>query len=81
MSFIKRSCSAIRLCADSTHSEINNVIKEWFRYARDREGGRKEREERKKIKKGTKPHRIRQRTVINYESEIVYKGMLLLFEL
>ena len=59
----------MRLCADPTHSEINNVIEKWFRYACDREGGRKEREERKKRKKGTKSHRKQQRTVINNESE------------
>ena len=40
---LKGAVRANRLCADSTHSEINNVIKEWFRYACDREGGRKER--------------------------------------
>ena len=39
----------MRLCADPTHSKINNVIKEWFRYACDREWGKKEREERKNL--------------------------------
>ena len=59
---------------------INNVIKEWFRYACDREGGRKEREERK-----TKPHRIQedsdQLLVRGRDKLTFYKRMLLMFEL
>ena len=34
----------------ATDSEIAEVAKEWFRYACDREGGRKQREERKKAR-------------------------------
>ena len=57
------------------HTARSTVIKEWFCYACDREGGKQERDEGR-----TKPHRIQQRTVINYESEeatseLVYKRM------
>lgn len=37
-----------RFTSNATDSEICNVIKDWFRFAGDREGGRKKREERKK---------------------------------
>lgn len=37
-----------RLCTLATESEIGNITKEWFRYASDREGGRKLREEKKR---------------------------------
>ena len=66
---LKGAVRTNRICADSAHSENNNAIKEWFRCACDREGGEKEREERKKRKKGTKPHIIQQRTVIKHETE------------
>lgn len=39
-----------RLCTLATESEIGNITKEWFRYATDREGGRKLREERKRAR-------------------------------
>lgn len=39
-----------RLCASATDAEIVSVAKDWFRFAKDREGGRKKREERKKRK-------------------------------
>lgn len=39
-----------RLCASATDAEIASVAKDWFRFAKDREGGRKKREERKKRK-------------------------------
>lgn len=39
-----------RLCTLATESEIGNITKEWFRYAADREGGRKLREERKRAR-------------------------------
>lgn len=32
----------------ATDSEIESVAKDWFRFAKDREGGRKHREEKKK---------------------------------
>uniref|UniRef100_A0A8W8HST2 DUF4806 domain-containing protein n=1 Tax=Magallana gigas TaxID=29159 RepID=A0A8W8HST2_MAGGI len=39
-----------RLCTLATESEIGNITKEWFRYAADREGGRKLREEKKRAR-------------------------------
>jgi hypothetical protein len=40
----------------ATDSEIEDVIKDWFRFANDREGGRKRREqERTKILQVLKP--------------------------
>ena len=38
----------------ATDSEINMICKDWFRYAADRDGGRKKREERKKEKQQRK---------------------------
>ncbi|XP_062620709.1 uncharacterized protein LOC134282321 [Saccostrea cucullata] len=37
-----------RLCSSATEAEVCHTAKEWFRYATDREGGRKRREDRKK---------------------------------
>jgi hypothetical protein len=38
-----------KLCCTATDAEISSLIKDWFRYAGDREGEKKER--RKKEKK------------------------------
>lgn len=38
-----------RLTASATDSEIYNITKDWFRFASDREWGRKKREARKKM--------------------------------
>lgn len=37
-----------RLTAMATDSDIDKVVKDWFRYAKDREGGRKQRADEKK---------------------------------
>ena len=37
-----------RFCTEATESEIEKIIKDWLRYAKDRDGGRREREEKKK---------------------------------
>ena len=37
-----------RICSGATDAEIATVAKDWFRFAKDRQGGRKQREERKK---------------------------------
>ncbi|XP_078327712.1 uncharacterized protein LOC111116973 isoform X2 [Crassostrea virginica] len=37
-----------RFCTGATESEIEKIIKDWLRYAKDRDGGRREREEKKK---------------------------------
>ncbi|XP_062597855.1 uncharacterized protein LOC134259266 isoform X2 [Saccostrea cucullata] len=39
-----------RLCPSATDAEIFDVAKTWFRFASDRDGGRKKREEKKKEK-------------------------------
>jgi hypothetical protein len=35
------------LLGNVSNEEVDKVAKDWFRYAKDREGGRKEREQRK----------------------------------
>lgn len=37
-----------RLCATATDAEISAIAKDWFRFAADREGGRKKSEDRKR---------------------------------
>ena len=36
-----------RICSGATDAEIATVAKDWFRFAKDRQGGRKQREEKK----------------------------------
>lgn len=38
-----------RLCSNATDAEIYSVAKNWFRFASDREGGRKRRAEKKRL--------------------------------
>ncbi|XP_033738642.1 uncharacterized protein LOC117326124 isoform X2 [Pecten maximus] len=49
ISLIKRQLRKNRLCATATDSEIAAIAKDWFRFACDRDGGRKRREEQKRI--------------------------------
>ena len=47
--FVSLLVRANKLCADATHGDINNICKDWFRYACDREGGRKEERKEREI--------------------------------
>ncbi|XP_062576465.1 uncharacterized protein LOC134238352 isoform X2 [Saccostrea cucullata] len=47
---LKATIRKNRLCATSTDSEIAVIAKDWFRFAGDRDGGRKKREEIRKAK-------------------------------
>lgn len=38
-----------RLCPNATDAEIYAIAKNWFRFARDREGGEKRRAEKKRL--------------------------------
>ncbi|XP_033730551.1 uncharacterized protein LOC117340180 [Pecten maximus] len=50
ISLIKRQSTVRknRLCATATDSEIAAIAKDWFRFACDRDGGRKRRQEQKR---------------------------------
>ena len=37
-----------RICSGATDAEIAAVAKDWFRFPKDRQGGRKQREEKKR---------------------------------
>lgn len=50
LTVLKAAVRKNRLCASATDAEIASVAKDWFRFAKDRKGGRKKREERKKRK-------------------------------
>ena len=41
-----------RLTGSATNSEIEAVAKDWFRFANDRDGGRKKRENKKRDEQG-----------------------------
>lgn len=51
-----------RLCSSATDSEIFEVAKNWFRFASDRDGGRKKREEKKKEKEMTDQQSVEDQT-------------------
>lgn len=51
-----------RLCSSATDLEIFEVAKNWFRFASDRDGGRKKREEKKKEKEMTDQQSVEDQT-------------------
>lgn len=46
---LKETVRKNRLCPNATDAEIYSVAKDWFRFASDREGGRKRRAEKKRL--------------------------------
>ena len=46
--FLSGAVRKIRLTANASDSEIDSVIKDWLRFAKDRDGGEKKRAEMKK---------------------------------
>jgi hypothetical protein len=43
-----------KLCCTATDAEISSLIKDWFRYAGDREGEKKERRKKKRKSRSNK---------------------------